>query len=77
MGGGLGWAHAMKHVRWGLDLPMRMGNFEGAAHCKVWELSAVSRPKAAEPIEMPFWTWTGRSNHVLEGVTLVQPDEYR
>jgi len=38
------------------DALMGRSNFEedGAAYCKVYELSAVSCAKTAEPIKMPF-----------------------
>jgi len=45
------------HVLDGIpDPPMGSGNFEGkgASHCKIWEHSAVSCAKTAEPIEVRF-----------------------
>jgi len=58
-------------VRWGPDPVMRMCNFEGerAPHCKVQGCSVVSCAEAAEPVNVPFGTWTqvGPRNHALDG----------
>jgi len=52
------------------DPPMGTGNFRGnvAAHCIVMGHFTVSCAKAAEPIDMPFWTKTrvGARNHVSD-----------
>jgi len=59
------------HVLDGVQIPMDRGNFEGerAAHCKIYEYSAVSCTKTAEPIEMPFALWVpmGPRIYILDG----------
>ena len=58
--------------------PMRRGNFEGegAAHCKVWGLTAVSCAKIS--IEMPFWgvdLGDSKEACIRWGCTLALPGE--
>jgi len=47
-------------IRWGPDTPCKGAILreKGAAHCKIWERSAVSCTKMAELISMPFGMWT-------------------
>jgi len=43
-----------------VKIPHARGNFEGqgAAHCKVYGLAAVSYAKKAEPTDLQFGLWT-------------------
>jgi len=53
---------------------MRRGSFgESVAHCKVWGLSAVSCAETAEPINLPFgsWTWVGWRKHKFNHIRKV------
>ena len=59
------------YIRWGHRSHHMNGQFEGvegAAHCKMQQLSAVSCEKMAVLIEMPFGIWTrvGPRKHVLD-----------
>jgi len=67
----------------GVQIPVRRGNFEGgegAAHCKIYGLSAVSCAKSAERIQMSFGMlseWCGpREACVRRWCTLVPPGVY-
>jgi len=62
-------------VRWGPDLPMGRGIFEGGRGIPLGH-SAVICAKTAEPFQMPFVLWArmGRRNHVLDGGPAVLRD---
>ena len=66
MGYGLGWAQGTIYYRG--SGPLVTG--EGASHCKLHGLFAVSCAKMAEPIQTPFGMWTevGPRKHASNGV---------
>jgi len=47
-----------KHVLWGIQIPMQRGNFYGKGHARACLTTFVSCAKMAEPIDMPFGSWT-------------------
>jgi len=64
---------------YGVLIPHGRGNFKGkgASRCKVQRHSAVICAKTAEPIEMPFGSWTrvGPRKHVLVGAQIRRAKE--
>ena len=48
------------HVRTRVEIAPMGGAIlvDRGTHCKVWALSAVNSAKAAEPIDLPFGSWT-------------------
>ena len=69
----------MNHVLDGVQIPMRMDNFDGkgAAHCKVYGLAVANCAKTTQPVEMPFGVCIFRTTKIeqlFKGFTVSSVD---